>query len=48
MFKLGGKMGTVLERGESFMPREDQDVVAHAITDLENKGIALHTNVEND
>ncbi len=28
------------------MPREDQDVVAHAITDLENKGIALHTDVE--
>ncbi len=28
------------------MPREDQDVVAHGITDLENKGIALHTNVE--
>ncbi len=27
------------------MPREDQDG-AHAITDLENKGIALHTNVE--
>ncbi|PXA61248.1 FAD-dependent oxidoreductase, partial [Staphylococcus pseudintermedius] len=42
---LGSKV-TVLERGESFMPREDQDVVAHAITDLDNKGIALHTNVD--
>ena len=43
---LGSKV-TVLERGESFMPREDQDVVAHAITRLRKKGItALHTNVE--
>ncbi|MEK1747752.1 hypothiocyanous acid reductase MerA [Staphylococcus aureus] len=46
MFANLGSKVTVLERGESFMPREDQDVVAHAITDLENKGIALHTNVE--
>ncbi|HGX1220590.1 TPA: hypothiocyanous acid reductase MerA [Staphylococcus aureus] len=46
MFANLGSKVTVLERGESFMPREDQDVVAYGITDLENKGIALHTNVE--
>ena len=40
MFANLGSKVTVLERGETFMPREDQDVVAHAITDLENK--ALH------
>ncbi len=33
MFANLGSKVTVLERGESFMPREDQDVVAHAITD---------------
>ncbi|MQK80400.1 NAD(P)/FAD-dependent oxidoreductase, partial [Escherichia coli] len=32
MFANLGSKVTVLERGESFMPREDQDVVAHAIT----------------
>ncbi|MBH4636371.1 FAD-dependent oxidoreductase [Staphylococcus aureus] len=41
MFANLGSKVTVLERGESFMPREDQDVVAHAITDLENTDIEL-------
>ena len=41
MFANFGSKVTVIEHGEHIMPREDQDVVAHAIKDLEDKGLPL-------
>ena len=46
MFANFGTKVTVLEYGSQIMPREDQDVVTHAIKDLEDKGISFITNVE--
>lgn len=46
MFANFGSKVTVIERGEHIMPREDQDVVAHATKDLEDKGITFVTNAE--
>ena len=41
MFANFGSKVTVIEHGEHIMPREDQDVVAHAIKDLEEKRLPL-------
>lgn len=46
MFANFGSKVTVIEHGEHIMPREDQDVVAHAIKDLEDKGITFVTNAD--
>lgn len=46
MFANFGTKVTVLEYGSQIMPREDQDVVTHAIKDLEEKGITFITNTE--
>ncbi|MDM7862986.1 FAD-dependent oxidoreductase [Staphylococcus borealis] len=46
MFANFGTKVTVLEYGSQIMPREDQDVVTHAIRDLEEKGITFITNTE--
>ncbi|NUI91320.1 hypothiocyanous acid reductase MerA [Staphylococcus borealis] len=46
MFANFGTKVTVLEYGSQIMPREDQDVVTHAIKYLEDKGISFITNVE--
>lgn len=46
MFANFGTKVTVLEYGSQIMPREDQDVVAYALKDLEDKGISFITNVE--
>lgn len=46
MFANFGSKITVIEHGEHIMPREDQDVVAHAIKDLEDKEITFVTNAE--
>ena len=37
MFANFGSKVTVIEHGEHIMPREDQDVVAHAIKDLDGQ-----------
>ncbi|MDT3949408.1 hypothiocyanous acid reductase MerA [Staphylococcus haemolyticus] len=46
MFANFGSKVTVIEHGEHIMPREDQDVAAHAIKDLEDKGITFVTNAD--
>ncbi|MEB2657146.1 hypothiocyanous acid reductase MerA [Staphylococcus haemolyticus] len=46
MFANFGSKVTVIEYGAQIMPREDQDVVAHAIKDLEDKGITFITNAK--
>lgn len=46
MFANFGSKVTVIEHGEHIMPREDRDVVAHAIKDLEDKGITFVTNAD--
>lgn len=46
MFANFSSKVTVIEHGEHIMPREDQDVVAHAIKDLEDKEITFVTNAE--
>ena len=45
MFANLGSKVTVLEHGSTIMPREEQDVVQHALKDLANNDIAIHTNV---
>lgn len=46
MFANFGSKVTVIEYGAQIMPREDQDVIAHAIKDLEDKGITFITNAK--
>ncbi len=46
MFANFGSKVTVIEYGAQIMPREDQNVVAHAIKDLEDKGITFITNAD--
>lgn len=46
MFANFGSEVTVLERGQAIMAREDQEIAAEVVKDLENKGIRIVTNAE--
>lgn len=46
MFANFGSEVTVLERGNTIMAREDQEIAAEVVKDLENKGIRIITNAE--
>ncbi|MGX0848120.1 hypothiocyanous acid reductase MerA [Staphylococcus auricularis] len=46
MFANFGSEVTVLERGNTIMAREDQEIAAEVVKDLKNKGIRIITNAE--
>lgn len=46
MFANFGSTVTVIEHGSQIMPREDKEVVEHAVADLEAKGITFVTDAD--
>ncbi|HFA8501233.1 TPA: NAD(P)/FAD-dependent oxidoreductase, partial [Neisseria gonorrhoeae] len=46
MFANFGTEVTVLEMKERLMPKEDEEIVSHAIKDLEDKGVKIELDIQ--